>query len=189
VRHLLGLALVVCTTVLACHGVFSEDTARASIGEVSVSTTAALEAAVAAWPYSRAVIPVREELLSRTIAAHPGHPPVRPDPDYASERVREAFRSTPPFIDPPGAAAIGLLGLLLAVLLPGTRLRGTALLVLLAGTTAAMPLFLDAPSQVGLTAYADFARSVIAHQAWVAAALVALAGLLIGPRRAARGND
>jgi hypothetical protein len=90
-----------------------------------------------------------------------------------------------PYVWPAGAAAVGLLALLLAIILPGTRFRGAALMGLLAGAGALAPGYV--PLQ-DLASWSILPGAVHALYAWfpyTALIVLGLGGLLLAGRRRA----
>ncbi len=185
-RYLISLAFVVAATGLLCHGLFEDDAAQAALR--SGGTAAAIPELERHWPYSPTTIEARKTLIPRWRSEGKG-PSIEPDFGHAVARVERAFSNRMPWVDPFGAAAIGLAGLALAVLLPGTRFRGMALMGLLLGLVAAFPLYLDEGSQVGLVDTAGFVEPVMAEFPRVAIGLLFLAGFVLGPRSRRRSDD
>jgi len=145
-RFLLSLAMMAAATMLVCHGVFTDKDAATALAKASPTNDAELRQVLRNWPYGETALKVQEQRIAlfENEEAQPA------DENLVARvwtQVEEGFHDTAPWIRPAAAAAVGLLGLLLAVLLPGTRFRGLAILFLLAGAAVASPSAFDGGRQ------------------------------------------
>lgn len=179
-RFLLSVALIVSATALLCHGLFKDEEARAALTSAGTSESA-LRQVERTWPYSFAAVDARRSQLDAW--TKDGRTPT--DASFfalASSRVQIGIRDELPFVDPYAAAAIGLLGLILAVILPGTRFRGAALMLLLVGLCVSALSFMEPGQQVKWIGTARFLSYPVAHLPHVAVGLLFFAGLVLGPK-------
>ena len=189
-RLLLSTILIVSATGLFCHGLFLEDQARPLLpgngtpqNLPAIGDFAALERIAEQWPYTQSAATARARLARSWAEVKPAGGPQLSLPDRVRSGVTEDIQKSPPFLKPRAAAALALLGLILAIFMPRQRFRSFSLLVFLLGAGALYPLFMD-HAEVGLMVN-QFPPllHVYAWGAWVAIALVFLAGLLISTRR------
>jgi hypothetical protein len=184
-RFLLSVALIVGATGLLCHGIFTQEEA-----ERARKVTAASDVE-RKWPYSEAAVKAREEQLKRLVDSPRTAQADEEffDPAYAVGKIQSGFHDQMPWVDPYLASAIGIAGLLLAVLLPGARFRSLAMLIEIAGLLASAVSFLEPGRQAELARSFTFIQPVIHQFPRIAIGLMFLAGLMMGPRRRSRHDD
>jgi hypothetical protein len=194
-RTLLALVLVVLAGFLIWHGF---DTAAAAKEEFKSQTVKAVgkgspdfEKLQHDYPYSDAAIDARVVTLDNQIAKTSGIAP--PGKDELKIDLKNVWREIPdktkagistekPYVYPYTAAIIGVAGLLLALILPGTRFRGLAFLGLLLGAAAAACGMLPIEHQAGLVQKFSMLKYVIPEFPRVAQACVALAAITLAVR-------
>ena len=181
-RFLLSIVLLLGGMGLFCHGWFLAHDADAALAAAGGSG-AALEGVIHTWPYSAAAVSARETAIDRAASASAAEP-AEGLVETIGARALAAFDvEQSPFVWPAAAAAIGLLALLLAIILPGTRCRGAALMGFLAGAVALFPGY--APLQT-LAEWSILPGVVHALYAWfpyTALIVLGLGGLLLAGRR------
>lgn len=183
-RFLLSIALVVGATGLLCHGVFKDEEAAAALKSAGRNEKA-LRDIQADWPYSEAAVQARTRLLDKWIEEKKSGE-TAPIFETAFARIHDGFGDRIPFINPHAATGIGLVALVLAVIMPRTRLRGSALILIFLGIAASSISFLEPGQQVGLVNDIDFMRHAQAQFPRVGAGLMFLAGLVMGPKSSPR---
>jgi hypothetical protein len=191
-RFLLNLAFLVAATLLLAHGLMFEDDAHT---ELDKGTKAVLGPSRAVqmeverkYPYCASGIRPRSMMLETDLAKGTvGSLPTTSDLKQRLEEVpkdtREGISSEPPYILPRSAAIIGLAGLLLALVLPRTKLRSLALLGLIAGLLAAGPsALLPREQELAFVSNWSFYRPVLEQFPRIAIACLYLAGFTLGIR-------
>jgi hypothetical protein len=185
-RILLGLALAGLAGLLIWHGIDSEAPARAAYEAQAKSAAKNFGELHRLYPYSSAAVDARRDTLESQIQAHegtatkvPGKEDLKAVARKIPDETKAGLSSEMPYVQPYSAAIIGVLGLLLALLTPGTRLRGLAFLGVLLGTACALAGMLPIENQVGLVGKVSAARYVIANFPRVAQGCVALAAITI----------
>jgi hypothetical protein len=98
------------------------------------------------------------------------------------DRTKKGISTEQPFVQPDAAAIIGVAGLLLALILPGTRFRGLSFLGLVLGGAAALLGLLPVDNQVALVLKFDPLKYVIYSFPRVAQACLALAAITLASR-------
>ena len=179
-RFLLGALFIVAATVLFCHGYFFHEESLAAVGNAPHATSANLPQVEANWPYSEGAIQVRQTRLDSWKTSPPSEVGEESTWRHIENRVKAGWSERAPFLWPHLAGALGLAGLLLAVLMPRTRFRGLTLLVLLLGALALAPGFLPPSHQAGLLAEADMVEPLVTQMPRIAGGLLLFAGLAIG---------
>lgn len=181
-RFLLGSLVMVGATVLLSHGFLSEESAAAALGDPGLAPLHRLLDVESAWPYSNAAALARRARLERgdplLPADHGGDVGTR-----AFRAARDSWRDSPPFLLPPLAAAAAAAALALAVLLPGTRFRGLALLALLAGLAAWFPSFSDPACQARWAESDNLWVPLMVEMPRISAGMLLLSGFLLGAHR------
>jgi hypothetical protein len=197
-RMLLALVLVALGGVIIWHGFAKDGEAKAEYG----MQTGALNKLAPDftklhqnYPYSNSAIDARQITLDMAVtkdaaAAPPGKDELGADLKKVwqdlPDNTKKGISTEMPFVQPYAAAIIGIAGLLLAVILPGTRLRGLAFLSLLLGAAAALAGMLPLEHQVGLVNKFALLKPVIYNFPRVAQACVALAAITLAIRAPAR---
>ena len=184
-RQILSLLLVAFATNLACSGIYTEAQAKVALAALGPRPPEAELARIAAdFPYTDTAISARAALLERWIAAKRAPEP-KPFDDKLFEQLRSSFTDKAPYAAPAGAAAVGLLLLILAVLIPGSRLRGLAVLSTLVAALLLVPGFLQPGFQANLVGRElPFVRDLLAQFPRIALWTIIFAGvLLVLPRR------
>jgi hypothetical protein len=186
-RILLALALAGLAGVLIWHGIDSDGPARIEYEKQTKVLVKDFKELHLLYPYSSAAIDARRDTLESQIEAHkgsvPGKVPGKEDLKAVAMKIPDETKAgisgQMPYVQPYSAAIIGVLGLLLALILPGTRFRGLAFLGLLLGTACALAGMLPEENQVGLVNKVSAAKYVIANFPRVAQGCVALAALTL----------
>jgi len=180
-RLIISLALVACATTLLCHGLFTNTAAEAALA--AATDVPALRKVMRDHPYGLAAVEAgrrRLELLQKA-------PPPEGDHSFlprAWEMVNDGVRDDQaPWVLPPSAGAIGLAALLLAVLLPGTRFRGLALMVLLAGVVALFPAYSAPSAQLEYAETLSVTTEAVAWNPFISSGLMVMGALLLGGKR------
>ncbi len=184
-RSLLSIAFAVAATGLFCHGFFLEEEARKVLGSANTASDETFRKVQREHPFSQSAISAHEVRLDRWIKAD-RTPEGTPSAQLAWTRVCEGFTGEVPYVDPWGAAAIGLAGLALAVVLPGTRFRGLSLVALILGSASVAAHYMEPGTQVGIVKSLDAARHVLVQFPRIAIGLMFLAGLTLGFRSSPR---
>lgn len=194
-RFLLFAALLVLTVLLVAHGIFFADQAAKAFDEASQSPTPDYSALIETYPYSDAargalLATVERRVAHETEGALPNAAKLKELGNDLLEKARRGVSDKPPFVMPFTAAVVGLAGLALALLLPGTRFRGLALLGLLFGAAAALPGLLAPDDQAALVKKFDSAKHLVAGLPRIAQGCCLLAGLVLAGRvRPRRDGD
>jgi hypothetical protein len=188
-RILLALALGGLAGFLIWHGITSDAPAQAEYELGSKVTPKNFKELHRRFPYSSAAVQARQDTLESQIAAHagssatPGKVPTKEDLKAVAMKIpdetKAGISSETPFVQPYTAAILGVIGLLLALILPGTRFRGLAFLGLLIGTACALAGMLPEENQVGLVDKVSMSKYVIANFPRVALGCLALAALTL----------
>jgi len=189
-RFLLGIVLVVGATALFCHGFFNQSQAWERYHALSSQAGAAAregpksrEELIRTWPYTTAASQARLDILDAWVKEKPPAP--REGTLKATwNNIRQGgFSSSLPFVLPTGTAVIALLGLLLSVVLPRTRMRDLAIILLILGALALWPGLSPAASQVGLVGTFGPLRQLVAWFPQIAVGVAFLGGLFVLGRR------
>lgn len=175
-RNLLALAFTALATALSCHAIYLDPPGS----ETELVSAARGIDPNAAHPYDEHTLSARGRLFE----AWSEQPPTstgKHDPwEQAAARVLEGFGTEAPFLSPAAAAAVGLIGLLLALFLPRTRLRSMALLGLIFGAVAVAPLGMTDPLLADTLDAAGFLSPVAQYAPWSAIGLLVLAAFCLG---------
>jgi len=183
-RLVLGIALIVGATALACHGFYNEKAAEeawrplavAPAGTPPAGTERLLEI-TEAWPYSSAAVRARGELAT-VLRVRPLSGESPPLASFVWERIRNGFSSTLPYVLPEGAAGIALAALLLVCFMPRQRARGLAVLLLVLGAAACWPSLAPPALQAKALEFSDHVRTLMAWLPRISVGLIFLAGIL-----------
>jgi hypothetical protein len=183
-RFLLFTALLVLTVLLVAHGLFFADQADKAYEEAAKSPTPDFTALIEEYPYSDAARKALQATVERRAAlesegALPNGAKLKELGSELMEKARRGVSPKPPFVMPFTAVLIGLAGLALALILPGTRFRGLALLGLLFGAAAALPGLLPPDDQASLVKKIDAAGTLAANLPRIAQGCCLLAGLTL----------
>jgi len=180
-RLILSLVLVASATALVCHGYFYREEAARALADAS--STKDYDDVLEDYPYSYAAVEAGEERLKRLVKAAPATTGKDFFP-YAWGRIENGIDEDKiPLVMPTTAGAIALVGLLLAVFLPGTRFRGLTILLLLVGCAALMPAYMETGRQVELIEGFEYTQTAIAWNPFIASGLMILAAFSLGSRR------
>ena len=179
-RLILSMILIASATALLCHGYYHRDEADAALSEAR--SVKQYETLGGEYPYSLAAVRAAESRLEALVKSPP-----QPTGETLFAAVVEEIEGgidfeTEPFIAPAAAGAAALAGLLLAILLPGTRFRGLSIIVFLAGVAALMPGQMEPSRQVDLISKVGFAREVIAWGPMISLGMLTAAALSLGFR-------
>jgi hypothetical protein len=193
-RFLLFVGLLALTVLLFAHGLFFAEDARKAYDEASLSASPDYATLIAKYPYSEATRDARLATIERRAAhesqgALPGGDKLKDLLDTLLAKSREGVGDSPPYVMPFTAAVVGLAALLLALILPGTRFRGFALLGVLFGAAAALPGLLPPDDQVALAVKFPFAKTLVAEFPRVALAACLLGSLALAGRVKRRPKD
>ncbi|MAG56869.1 MAG: hypothetical protein CMJ83_11300 [Planctomycetes bacterium] len=174
--------MVAAATALACHGIFTEEDAQDALKDAGANE-AELRQVVNKWPYSQSATEAREKRLERWVEDE--RKPLAEEAPLARawSQVETGFHGDVPWVRPPAAAFVGLIGLLLAILLPGTRFRGLSIMLLLVGAVSFSPSIMEPGRQVQLIDSFEATKHVIIQSPRVAAGLLVVAALALGFRR------
>ncbi|MSR74188.1 MAG: hypothetical protein EXS14_01790 [Planctomycetes bacterium] len=186
-RQLLSLMIVAFATNLICSGIYTEAQAKAAHAALGPRPPEAELARIASdFPYTATAVAARGALLERWIDARRA-PEAQPFDDRLFDQLRASFTETPPYAAPGGAAVLGVLLLIFTVFLPGTRLRGMAVLGTLIAVLLLTPGFLQPGFQANLVGRElPLVRSLLAQFPRIALWTIIFAGvMLVLPRRGA----
>jgi hypothetical protein len=190
-RMLLALVLFVLAGFLIWHGFKTADLAKAELdAQKGKIASPNFERLLHAYPYSSAAVEAREITVASQVKAAehapagkiPGKDELKSLAVALPDRTKKGVATEEPFVHPDAAAVIGLAGLLLALVLPGTRFRGLAFLGILVGGAAVIAAMLPADNQVALINKVGPLQYVIASFPRVAQGCVALAAITLGAR-------
>jgi len=191
-RTLLALLLVALSALIIWHGISTEAEARLELDAQRAKAQPDFTRLHHDFPYTNAAIDGIQIRLDSAIqkaggtTSAPSKHELGADMknvwDEMPDRTKAAISSDLPYIQPYAAAIIGIAGLLLAVILPHTRLRGLAFLSLLLGAGAALAGMLPLDHQVGLVNKFGLLKHVIYNFPRVAQAVVALAAITLAIR-------
>jgi hypothetical protein len=184
-RYLLSMVGVVCATVFACHGIFTEDEAADALE--GARSEVALRQVVRQWPYGASSTEARTRRLAlwkdegRTATGEATFPMAWAvvEGDINLEPNLDAA----PWLGPAAAGSLGLVLLLLAAILPGTRFRGLSLLILLGGAAALLPSLMEPGRQVELMNAFDPVTHTLTQVPRIAMGLLVAGALTLGFRR------
>ncbi len=193
-RALIYSAFLVLATLLVAHGIFTEESAKSERDKARLSPSPDYTTVLVQYPYCQTSIEAHLETLDRKVklandAALPGKAELKKAVDDILDKTKSGISGKPPFVMPYSAAIIGLAGLLLALIMPGTRMRGLAFLGLLFGGAASLLGMLPTDSQVSLIKQFDFARHVVANFPHVAQGCLLLAGITLAVRARRHESD
>jgi hypothetical protein len=186
-RILIALAVAGLAGLLIWHGISTDGPARAEYERQTKAVRRDFKDLQRLYPYSSAAVDARRDVLESQLKAHeatnPGKLPDKADLKNVAMKIpdetKAGISSERPFVQPYAAAIVGVAGLLLALILPGTRFRGLAFLGLLVGAACALAGMLPEENQVGLVNKVSAARYVIANFPHVAQGCVALAAITL----------
>ncbi|HYC78375.1 MAG TPA: hypothetical protein VEI02_12180 [Planctomycetota bacterium] len=200
-RFLLFVGLLVLTVLLFAHGLFTAEQAEAEYlahagpetGAPSTPASYDFNRLLREYPYAEAAVKARRTMIER---AAQDAPAALPDAERLKtvardmvDMARGGVSEKPPFVMPVTAACLGLAGLLLALLMPGTRFRGLALLGVLFGAAAALPGVLAVDDAASLVKSFEPAKHLYARFPHVAEGLLLLAAVTLGARARRRRPD
>jgi hypothetical protein len=190
-RTLLAFALVALGAFIIWHGIDTEPQARTELDNQRSKSIPDFTGLLKNYPYTNAAIDARQIILDSAVAkggvvAVPNKAELGADIKKVwyemPENAKASFAQDMPYVQPYGAALIGVVGLLLALILPRTRFRGLAFLSLLLGAAAALAGILPLEHQVGLVNKFGALKYVIYNFPRVAQACVALAAITLAIR-------
>jgi hypothetical protein len=186
------LVLLAAAGLLIWDGIDSTDRAKAELDTQKAKGAARnFETLQHGYPYSNAAIDARQMILESQVSAREqaaasrktvGKEELKTLAMEIPDRTKKGISLERPYIQPDAAAIIGVAGLLLALILPGTRFRGLAFLGLLIGGAAALAGMLPVDNQVALVQWVSPLKYVITNFPRVAQACLALAGLTLAAR-------
>lgn len=183
-RKLLGILFLVAATVLVAHGLFLDAEAAERMPAVAGTTDVPTFRKVAVqYPYCQATI---EASLTHLKAAQGGLRESRYLKNEEFARTVLSLHRTfldgvskkPPYLTPAAASILGLVGILLVTLLPGTRFRALGFLAFLGAVFTALGASFAPEAQIVVCRDIPFYVSVMAWTPRIAQALLALTGLL-----------
>jgi hypothetical protein len=207
-RTILAIALLALAGFLIWHGIAKHDEAKAEFDRHDLRSFKSsndkptpppdFSKLFQLYPYSNPAIDARELTLESQIHAREtaaagktvGKEELKALALEIPDRTKKGISGESPYVQPDAAAIIGVAGLLLALVMPGTRFRGLAFLGLLFGAAAALVGMLPTDNQVGLIQKFGPLKYVIASFPRVAQACVALAAITLAAqvRRVTRGS-
>lgn len=180
-RLILSMVLVASATALVCHGYFYREEADKAYD--AARSVRDYEKVMEAYPYSLAAVRAGEARIESLVKSDPD--PTGKDffPVAYGKIERGVDLDTAPWIMPTTAGAAALIGLLLAILMPGTRFRGMTILLFLAGAAALMPSYMEDGRQVDLVDGFESTQTAIAWHPFIATGLMLIAAFSLGSRR------
>lgn len=193
-RTLLALAMLALAGFLIWHGFNTDAAARTEYQGQAKALAPDFSKLHQLYPYSNPAIDAREAALEsqvkkQTTGAAGAGASTRVSVDDLKrlgrgipDRTKAGFSAEMPYVQPDAAAIIGLAGLLLALILPGTRFRGLALLSLIIGAAFTVGGMLPIDKQAGLVQVFSATKHVIFNFPRVAQACLALAAITLGIR-------